>query len=267
MPAISALYIYPIKSLGGIALSSSKITRRGLEHDRRWMLVDENNEFLTQRAYPQMALLKTGIDEKTIFVYHSDSAEDIIKLPLHPEAKETITVKIWEDFCEAQYAADDVNDWFSEKLGIPCKAVFMPDNSKRKLDPLYAKSKEDITGFADGYPVLMISEASLQDLNSRLEEPVPMDRFRPNIVISGTAPFAEDSMKTFRINQHNFYGVKLCGRCVITTTNQQTGERGKEPLKTLAGYRTINNKVCFGQNVICDDDGLVNIGDEVNIIE
>lgn len=267
MPSVSALYIYPIKSLGGIALSSSAITKRGLEHDRRWMLVDDNNEFLTQRAYSQMALLKTAIIRDSIIAYHSDDANDIIQLPLHPAPKETVTVKVWDDYCEGQYADDNVNEWFSQKLGISCKAVFMPDDSKRKLDPKYAKSDQDITGFADGYPILVISEASLEDINNRLEEPVPMDRFRPNIVITGTAAFAEDTMRMFRINNSNFYGVKLCGRCIITTTNQQTGERGKEPLKTLTGYRTINNKVCFGQNVICDDNGQINIGDDIQIIE
>lgn len=267
MPSVSALYIYPIKSLGGIALSSSAITKRGLEHDRRWMLVNENNEFLTQRAYSKMALLKTGITADSILVYHLHDPNDIIKLPLYPAPKETVTVKVWDDYCEGQYADNNVNEWFSKKLGISCKAVFMPDDSKRKLDPRYAKSEGDITGFADGYPILMISEASLEDLNSRLEKPVPMDRFRPNIVIAGTTAFAEDTMKIFRINSNNFYGVKLCGRCIITTTNQQTGERGKEPLKTLAGYRTINNKVCFGQNVICEDAGQINITDIVEIIE
>ena len=267
MPSVSALYIYPIKSLGGISLSSSTITKRGLEHDRRWMLVDERNEFLTQRAHPQMALLKTGIKEDSIVVYHSADRENSITLPLHPAPKETVTVKVWDDYCEGQYAGDDINNWFSEKLGIPCKAVFMPDDSKRKLDPLYAKSEEDITGFADGYPVLMISEASLEDLNNRLDKPVPMNRFRPNIVIAGTEAFAEDTMKTFRINNSNFYGVKLCGRCIITTTDQQTAERGKEPLKTLAGYRTINNKVCFGQNVICDINGQITVGDAIDIVE
>ncbi|RYD79675.1 MAG: MOSC domain-containing protein [Sphingobacteriales bacterium] len=267
MITISSLHIYPIKSLGGIELKSATITQRGLEYDRRWMLVDEKNEFLTQRVYPQMTLLKTGVNENSITVYHLQNPGDIIELSLQPAKKETVTVKVWDDYCEAQYADDNINKWFSEKLGIACKAVYMPDDSKRKLDRKYALTDDDITGFADGYPILLISEASLDDLNSKLETPVPMDRFRPNIVITGTEAFAEDSMKHFIINNTNFYGVKLCGRCIITTTNQQTGERSKEPLKTLATYRTINNKVCFGQNVICVDCGKINIGDELTIIQ
>lgn len=267
MITVSSLYIYPIKSLGGIGLKYANITTRGLEHDRRWMLVDDNNEFLTQRAYPQMTLLKTGISGDSITVFHSQDPTDVIRIPLHPATKPTVTVKLWDDYCEAQYANDNINEWFSKKLGIKCKAVFMPDDSKRKLDADYALSDEDITGFSDGYPILVISEASLQDLNSKLETPVPMDRFRPNIVLAGTGAFAEDRMKHFLINNVNFYGVKLCGRCIITTTNQQTGERGKEPLKTLATYRTINNKVCFGQNIISNGNGKIAIGDLVEVLE
>jgi hypothetical protein len=262
MATVAALYIYPIKSLGGIKVAKAKVTRRGLEHDRRWMLVDHNNQFLTQRIHPQMALLKTRIEGAFIVVHHLNDPSGTIKLPLHPDISSTITVKVWEDYCEAQYAGNTINEWFSLKLGIPCKAVYMPESSERKLDPLYAITNKDITGFADGYPILMISEASLEDLNSRLEKPLPMDRFRPNIVINGTVAFAEDEMKKFVINEVSFYGVKLCGRCPITTTNQQTGERSKEPLKTLATYRNINNRVCFGQNVICEE-GEISVGDIV----
>lgn len=266
MIRVAALYIYPIKSLGGIELSSSNITQRGLQYDRRWMLVDEKNEFLTQRTYPQMTLLKTAIDGDSILIHHLEDPADILKLPLHPPLKEIITVKVWDDHCDAQYAREEADAWFSKKLGITCKAVFMPDSSKRKLDPGYAVSNEDITGFADGYPILAISQASLDDLNSRLSEPVPMDRFRPNMVIEASEAYAEDGMKEFTINGTSFYGVKLCGRCVITTTNQQTGERGKEPLKTLTTYRTINNKVCFGQNVIPSGSGKIAVGDPIEVI-
>jgi uncharacterized protein len=267
MAHISRLFIYPIKSLGGIEIPSSNITQRGLAHDRRWMLVDENKQFLTQREYPVMALLKTNIKEDALIVHHSDNPADSIEFLLHPPVKETVTVKVWDDLCEAQYAEDNVNEWFSQKIGISCKAVYMPDDSERKLNPDYALSEKDITGFADGYPILVISEASLEDLNARLEKPVPMDRFRPNIVIAETEAFAEDRMKKFSINDHIFHGVKLCGRCPITTTDQQTGERGKEPLKTLATYRTINNKVCFGQNVINTGTGKIKTGDALTILE
>lgn len=266
MISISSIHIYPIKSLGGISLESANIEERGLQYDRRWMLVNDNNEFLTQRAFPQMALLKTGIEADMLTVFHSDDPTDIIRFPLYPAKQPTVTVKVWDDYCEAQFADESVNEWFSKKLGTSCKAVFMPDETERKVDANYALSDQDIFTFADGYPILLISEASLEDLNSRLEIPVPMDRFRPNIVISGTAPFGEDSMKEFKINDNSFYGVKLCGRCPVVTTNQQTAERSKEPLKTLATYRTINNKVCFGQNIISRGEGQLKVGDVVEII-
>lgn len=263
MIKISGLYIYPIKSLGGIAVQESSLTSRGLKYDRRWMLVDEHNRFLTQREYPEMALLKTKIEGESISVFHRKHNADIIFLPLVPGSGNRQTVQVWDDSCEAIEAQPDINHWFSEKLGIVCKAVYMPDESLRPVDNRYAIESSDITSFSDAYPVLLISEASLDDLNQKLEIPIPMDRFRPNIVINGVGAFAEDKMKTFSINGLSFHGVKLCSRCVVTTTNQQTSERSKEPLKTLATYRTINGKVCFGQNVICDHAGTIKIGDEV----
>jgi uncharacterized protein YcbX len=265
MLVVRELYIYPVKSLGGISLLSSAVTRRGLQYDRRWMLVDENNEFLTQREHPTMALLKTALENDSIIIFHSQDKQDSIKLPLTPAPAPTILVNVWEDTCEAQPAADEINEWFSRKLSVKCKAVFMPEASERKIDPGYSINENDVTSFSDGYPLLLIGQASLDDLNSRLASPLPMNRFRPSIVFTGGLPFQEDSMKYFKINDVQFYGVKLCGRCVVTTTNQDTGQRGKEPLKTLATYRTINNKVCFGQNVIGKGSGTIKAGDKIVI--
>lgn len=263
MIQVAALYIYPIKSLGGISLQSSHVTKRGLAHDRNWMLVDENNIFLSQRTIPKMALLRTSIEGKDIIVWHKKEPGKSIRLPLTPAVGPTDMVTIWDDQCEGQSADPSVNQWFAQQLGIKCRAVFMPAAFDRKVDPRYAVSKNDTTGFADAYPVLLISDASLDDLNNRLESPVPMDRFRPNVVVSGCRPFAEDEMRAFMINGVGYNGVKLCSRCLLTVTDQETGIRGKEPLKTLASYRTINNKVCFGQNVICKSEGQINVGDIV----
>jgi uncharacterized protein YcbX len=263
MLVVSELYIYPVKSLGGISLQSAAVTSRGLQYDRRWMLVDENNTFLTQREHPAMALLKTAIENDSIVIFHSKDKNDKIELPLSPAPAPTIMVNVWEDSCEAQPAAHEVNEWFSRKLSIKCKAVYMPETSERKIDPDYSLNDNDVTSFSDGYPLLLIGQASLDDLNNRLDIPLPMNRFRPSIVFTGGIPFQEDSMKRFRINDLQFNGVKLCGRCVVTTTNQDTAERGKEPLKTLATYRTINNKVCFGQNIIGRGSGSVTVGDKI----
>jgi uncharacterized protein YcbX len=264
MLLISELNIYPVKSLGGFSVHSSLVTSRGLQYDRRWMLVDEDNKFLTQREHPQMALLKTAIQKDNIIIYHSDNAEDQLLLPLQPLPAPTVRVNVWDDHCEAQIAGDDVNEWFSHKLSFNCKAVYMPESSQRKVDPSYAISEDDITSFSDACPVLLIGQASLDDLNSHLNIPVPMNRFRPNIVFTGGSAYQEDTMIEFKINRMNFYGVELCGRCAITTTNQETAERGKEPLKTLATYRNIGNKVCFGQNIICKGEGQVNVGDKID---
>ena len=142
----------------------------------------------------------------------------------------------------------------------------MPESTKRKVEEAYAFN-DDITSFSDGYPILLIGQSSLDDLNSQLAEPLPMNRFRPNMVIAGGQPFEEDTMAQFSINEINFYGVKLCDRCVITTTNQETGIKGKEPLRTLAKYRMTNNKVLFGQNVLCGGEGMISVGDQIKIVK
>lgn len=265
MLQVSQIFIYPIKSLGGISMPAAVVTSRGLQYDRRWMLVDEQNKFLTQREHPQMALLKTAIENEAILIHQASNVTDNILLPLEPAPAETIRVNVWDDYCEAQPAADTINKWFSKKLSIECKAVYMPESSKRKLNPNYEMGPDGINSFSDDYPLLMIGQASLNDLNSRLQDAVPMNRFRPNLVFTGGLPYQEDSMKEFRVNSIYFYGVKLCGRCIITCINQETTEREKEPLKTLATYRSIGNKVCFGQNVISGGGGRICVGDIIEV--
>ncbi|NCU05015.1 MAG: MOSC domain-containing protein [Chitinophagaceae bacterium] len=266
MLSISRLYVYPIKSLGGIELSSAKLTDRGIEHDRRWMLVGEDNRFLTQREYPRLALLRTAIYGSELTVSEKGNDAEKINLHLHPEGSDLVSVQIWDDVCEAIEMSKEVNTWFSNKLNLACKLVYMPDESKRKVDKEYAINNE-ITGFSDAYPLLMIGQASLDDLNSRLEIPVPMNRFRPNIVFNGSDPYEEDTMKHFQINGIDLFSVKPCARCVVTTTDQETGATAKEPLKTLASYRTGNNKVYFGQNILYKQEGVIAVGDELKVVE
>ena len=267
MLSISQLHIYPIKSLGGIAVDSAVVTDRGLQNDRRFMLIGANGLFLTQRELPAMALLRTTIEANELVVWHKDNIPGKLRLPLVPEySLSTITVKVWDDYCEGQYVNDEADKWFSDKLNFPCRLLYMPESTKRGVDPVYALNN-DITSFTDGYPVLLIGQSSLDDLNSRMEGELPMDRFRPSIVMTGGRPFEEDTMEQFSINEINFYGIKLCARCVVTTTNQETGVTGKEPLKTLAKYRMANNKVYFGQNVLCSGTGEIKVGDEINSIK
>jgi uncharacterized protein YcbX len=264
MLQVSELFIYPIKSLGGIAVSSAVVTDRGFQYDRRWMLVDKNNEFMTQREFAEMALLQTEILEDGLKVYHKKKETNII-IPFEPEG-ETISVQVWSDTCKGIVVGKKANEWFSDVLGKHCRLIYMPDATKRRVDGRYALNKE-ITNFSDGYPFMMIGQSSLDDLNSRLEEKLPINRFRPNIVVTGGTAYEEDGWAHFTINDINFYGVKLCARCAITTINQDNIKQGKEPLKTLATYRQKNNKIYFGQNLLHHGEGSLHIGDEIKLLE
>lgn len=265
MLQISALYIYPIKSLGGIALDTATLTDRGFTHDRRWMLVDEHNRFLTQRELPKMSLLQAQLHEDTLSIHHKHTGESI-HIPFTPTGA-PCTVTVWDDTCEAQYVHKNADEWFSRMLSLPCRLVYMPESSQRKVDPNYAQG-EEITSFSDGYPLLLIGQASLDDLNNRLSQKITMERFRPNIVFTGGAPYQEDEMTAFNIAGITFYGVKPCARCVIPTIDLSTGEKGKEPLKTLSGYRQRNNKIYFGQNLLFRNAGAarISVGDAITLL-
>lgn len=267
MLVVSQLFIYPIKSLGGISVNTAIVTDRGLQYDRRYMLVNEKNIFLTQREIPAMALLRCAIEADDLVLWHKDNDADKLRIQLIPEVYETSTnAKIWDDLCSGLYIGEFADKWFSDQLKIQCRLVYMPDSTRRQVNPVYAEPG-DITSFSDAYPVLLIGQSSLDDLNSRLNEPLPMNRFRPNIVMAGGEPFDEDTMEQFGIGQINFFGVKLCDRCIVTTTNQETAIKGKEPLKTLATYRMKNNNVYFGQNVLCGGEGEIRVGDKIEIIK
>jgi uncharacterized protein YcbX len=264
MLQISQLYIYPIKSLGGIALNTARLTDRGLEHDRRWLLIDDNNRFLTQRENAQMALFKQDLQDGVFTVTYTANGTSI-QIPLQPLKQEMVEVTIWDDTCTAQYVCDEVDEWFTRKLGISCRLVYMPNDTLRQTDPRYT-NEGTVTSFSDAYPALIIGQASLNDLNSRLNVPLPMNRFRPNIVFTGGEPYSEDTMQHISINGIDMYGVKLCARCIMTTIDQTTAEKNKEPLKTLATYRRKGNKILFGQNLTMEGEGILNAGDEIKVL-
>ena len=264
MLRVSQLFIYPIKSLGGIALDTAQLTDRGLQHDRRWMLIDENNRFLSQREHAQMALFKIELETDSLKVtYTTDGSH--INIPFTPLKQDLLDVIIWDDTCTGQLVSDVVDAWFTVKLGIPARLVYMPDETHRATDPRYT-TQGIIASFADAYPALLIGQASLDDLNKRLAEPLPMNRFRPNIVFEGGEPYSEDLMDHIRINGIDMYGVKLCARCIMTTIDQQTAVKYKEPLKTLARYRRKGNKILFGQNLAFSSTETLSIGDEINVL-
>lgn len=263
MLTVSGLFIYPIKSLGGLSLPAATLTDRGFRYDRRWMLIDENNRFLSQREVPAMAFLDAIIQEEYLLVTDKRTA-DLIMIPYEPLTSETTMVSVWGDNCLAQRVSDEADAWFSHHLDMSCRLVYMPDSTQRTVDEEYAHNRE-ITSFSDGYPLLIIGQASLDDLNGRLASPVPMNRFRPNIVFTGGLPFQEDDMKQFSIGDIRFFGVKPCARCVITTIDQETGIKAKEPLKTLSTYRAKNQKIYFGQNLLFNGSGTVNVGDMITL--
>ncbi len=258
---LSEINIYPIKSLGGISLQSSEAEERGLNHDRRLMLVDESNRFMTQRSYPQMALLKVEIKNNQFTVAHKQSKLPPLTIQALPFDGEGVNVQIWKDNVLALKYDNGVNEWFTRAIGINCSLVYMPDTTKRRANPDFDKDK--IVSFADGYPFLLIGEESLTELNNHLEVQLPMNRFRSNLVFKGGNPFDEDNWKNIRIGHAELKVVRPCARCSVTTVNQETGERGKEPLRTLAKFRNNSGDVLFGQNMVCDKTGAVNIGDEL----
>jgi uncharacterized protein len=259
---LTEINVYPIKSLGGISLSSAVVEKRGLRYDRRWMLVNSNNDFMTQRQYPKMALLQPSFDNHFLVINHKTEKLPSLRIPIQNHSKEEIEVPIWEDFCMALTLSKEVDEWFSQVLKVPCRLVYMPDTTKRRVDPKYSP-QEKIVSFADAYPFLIIGEKSLEELNSRLDVPVPMNRFRPNFVFNGGEPFIEDTFNNFKIGDLPFQGVKPSARCVITTVNQNSGEKGAEPLTTLSTFRKYAHKVLFGQNLIGHDEGIVSVGDEI----
>jgi uncharacterized protein YcbX len=238
---LSEINVYPVKSLGGISLKTAVVESRGLQFDRRWMLTDEKNQFLTQRDFPTMAT--------------------------------TASVKIWSSRCRARIYEKKVNEWFSDVLETNCRLVLMPEETIRRVNYFYAVHKDDAGSFADGYPFLLSGENSLADLNSRLDAPIPMNRFRPNLVVSDSGAFAEDEWKKIKIGACVFHVVKPCARCVITTIDQSDGiKTGAEPLKTLAAYRipkrSLKKKILFGQYLIAEGAGAVlNVGDKIEVIE
>jgi uncharacterized protein YcbX len=258
MLRVSQLFVYPIKSLGGIELSSAQITDRGLLYDRRWMLVDANNRFISQREFSQMALLRIAITTDGLLVKHLLLGDEIL-IPFQPQTEQKGGFAIWDD------VSSEADEWFSKMLNTRCRLVYMPDSSHRIVDPEYVPQTK-ITSFSDGYPFLLLGQSSLNDLNNRLEKNIPMNRFRPNIVFTGADAFHEDELAHIQINGIDFYGSKLCARCNIPTIDQDTAISAKEPTRTLARYRARNNKIYFGQNLVHTGEGIISIGDIIHVL-
>lgn len=257
---LAEIHVYPVKSARGIALERSDVLAGGLRHDRRFMFVDAHGKFITQREHPRLALVTTAIDGDALLLGAEASA---VRVPLHPERGTHRHVKVWHDAVDAIEVAAEASAMVSSFLGAHCTLVFMQDHVVRPVDPRYALASDRV-GFADGFPVLLASRASLAELNGRLEQPVPMNRFRPNLVVEGGAAFDEDRHERAVVGALTFRMPKRCARCTITTVDQVTAEVGAEPLRTLARYRREGNNVYFAQNLVPDAEGLVAVGDVVS---
>jgi len=264
MITLASLIYYPIKACRGFEVECSQVERMGLEHDRRMMVVTPECDFLTQREYPRLALVTPMLNNGTLTLSapNFDSIQIAVQKNGYP-----IPVRVWRsEGVQAIDQGEEAAQWFSDWLGTFVRLVHIADRFIRRVNPQYAISEGDHTGFADGYPILLTSEESLQDLNKRLESPLPMNRFRPNIVVRGCEPCAEDTWNKIRIGDVELGIVKPCARCVVTTIDKDTLEKSKEPLKTLSKYRRHNLGAIFGQNVIPVNEGRLQLGMNVEVL-
>lgn len=257
---VKELYIYPIKSLAGISVQSAIAEEMGFEHDRRWMLIDKENQFITQRKYPNLSQFYPKIVHDKIEISHHDKMHEF---SMNESLEEPIFSKVWDDESTVFEVNKAVSRWFTKELGFTCKLVKIKTIGDRK----HHTSRLDKTlnvSLADGYPYLLIGSESLKALNDKLEEKITIQRFRPNIVINSEIAHDEDFFGAFQIGNVKFKNAKPCGRCVMVNNNPQTAVVLKEPLKTLSTYRKVDNSVLFGTNVFCLNEGEINVG---NVLE
>ncbi len=261
---LAQIFIYPIKGCKGISLTKAEVQNRGLKFDRRLMLIDESGTFVSQRSDEKLALISCKIEGDSLVVSFQGRS---ISIPLVKVFKKSVQTTVWDDAVMAYLTDEIYHQWFSGVLGRPVRLVAMQEGSSRPVDHRFMKSDQDEVSFADGYPYLIIGNSSLDLLNQKIAGNTKflIDRFRPNLVFSGGEAHEEDTWSEFSIGDTTFYGVKPCARCQVTTINQQTGNKGKEPLKTLSGYRKHGQKILFGQNCLRKSGSFVKVGDQIKI--
>ena len=257
---LSAITLYPVKSLAGISVTSWPVIKTGLQYDRKWMLVDKAAQFLSQRKLPRMALIKTSLTGSHL-ILSATGVEDL-SLSLTPSDGDIINSTIWGDQCDARSVSREADQWLSHFLNHDCRLVYQPDDMIRQVDPQYGRHSDNVA-FSDGFPLLIISENSLASLNREMQLNLPMTRFRPNLVISGCPAYAEDSWREISIGNIDFRLPKPCSRCAIPTIDPETAQTGKEPLATLNRIRKWQKNVYFGQNALHNQCGTLTVGDTV----
>jgi uncharacterized protein YcbX len=266
---LASVHIYPLKGCRAVDLDQSDVEPWGLAGDRRWLLVDADGRFVSQREHPALARLVVrygpGMD-----ITASSAGYPSMRVAVPGASPEFLKVTVWGSTVLAAAAGPDADAWFTDYLQEKVRLVYLDDPTRRAVDPDYG-ADGDVVSFADGYPLLLTNTGSLDQLGQWLtavgDQPVPMNRFRPNVVVNGYEPWAEDRWRRVRIGSVSFRVVKPCGRCVVTTTDQTTGVRGGQPLKMLAARRRFGKNLLFGQNIIPDSPGLIRVGDPVEVTE
>ncbi len=262
MIRVQSLHVYPVKSCAGIDVGAARVEPRGLENDRRWMVVRDDGVFVTQREEPRLCLVRTALDlDRLTLSYEGET----LALPRALADGPRIDVTVWQSRVAAiEHVA--AREWISRVAGVPARLVYMPDDVERAVTSSVA-APGDVVSFADGFPVLLASTGSLAELERRVNAPLGMTRFRPNVVVACDAPFAEDGWKRLAIGEVTFRAPKACDRCVVTTVDPATGARGKEPLRTLATFRKWDDAVWFAVNLVPDTLGSLRVGDELRVLE
>ena len=272
-PLLQSIHIHPVKAFRGLAPREAVVEPWGLAGDRRWTLIDDGGKVVTQRQQPRLALAAAELVPGG-GVRLSAPGMDPLTVPV-PRPAGTVPVEIFGEKVEGVLAEDAAaHTWCGDYLGADVRLVHMDDPATRRpVDPEYARPGETVS-FADGYPLLLTTAASLDALNSLIargdhaaEGPLPMNRFRPNLVVTGTDAWDEDGWSRITVGEVGFRVAKPSGRCVVTTTDQDTAQRGREPLYSLGRHRRIGRKLVFGQNLVPLGPGTVRVGDPVRIVE
>ncbi len=267
MLQLTSLYRYPLKSCAAEALQRAVIDELGVHGDRRWMVVDSaNGRFLTQRLLPQLGRIRASWQGANLLLEAPGMPALAVMLP---DARSPLRgVTVWSDSLQVPDAGDAAARWVSDYLRRDCRLVQVPVGRARQVDTAYAMPGEKV-GFADGFPLLLIGQASLDDLSARVGRPLQMLRFRPNLVVTGSTAYAEDQWKRIRIGTLEMRVVKGCSRCIMTTLDPASGERSadSEPLRTLKTYRQREGEVYFGQNLIAEGGGELRVGMPVEVLQ
>jgi uncharacterized protein YcbX len=261
---LSRIFIYPIKSVRGIAIGETQVETTGPVQDRRWMLVDEQGIFLSQRKLPRMVLIEPHFDGRDL-VLTAPGTSPLVVRSWCGEG-EWIPVRIWRDNLTLPHPDQEYDEWLSSFLGQRCRLVHLPDEVRRNVEPPFDDSQWQVS-LADGYPLLVVTQASVDLLNAKLASPVRVEHFRPNLVLADAAPHAEDNLNEVRIGSVELRIVKACARCSVVLVDPATANVGVEPLRALAGYRAMPRGVMFGQNALVVTPGQLRVGDAVAILD